>query len=195
MLLAHNNATMPPDRITTAINGLISHVVPSDPDEDDDDAQERHELCYDLVRSIMDEYEPPRSYLFLEASWLTEFLSQSQHTCHRRRRKPLLQPDQEEAHPDRPEPGPPLQQPIFQAALPARPEPEMGNTIPPPPAHRFPRSQRARTSGSPTTAWSATGPAPRRRGTIFQGIDASTGARGGGLQRRLCAGRAEEVSS
>jgi len=46
---------MPPDRINTAINSLIAHIVPGDPDEDEEEAQERHDLCYELVQSILNE--------------------------------------------------------------------------------------------------------------------------------------------
>lgn len=45
---------MAPDRIATAIDSLIAHVIPSKPGESDDAAQQRHDACFDIVRSIVD---------------------------------------------------------------------------------------------------------------------------------------------
>ena len=47
---------MAPDRITNAIDSLIAHLIPSDPNEDEDAAQERHDACFELVKTIIDRY-------------------------------------------------------------------------------------------------------------------------------------------
>ncbi|KAL7767778.1 hypothetical protein ACKLNR_002079 [Fusarium oxysporum f. sp. zingiberi] len=45
---------MAPDRITNAIDSLITHIVPSDPNDPEDVAQERHDTCFEIVKSIID---------------------------------------------------------------------------------------------------------------------------------------------
>ena len=48
---------MPQDqnhRVSNAIDSLISHIVPSVPYDDEEAAQERHDNCFDLVRSILE---------------------------------------------------------------------------------------------------------------------------------------------
>lgn len=48
---------MAPDRehrVDSAINSLISHLVPSDQLDDEDAAQERHDECFDLVKAILE---------------------------------------------------------------------------------------------------------------------------------------------
>lgn len=45
---------MAPDRITTAIDSLITHLIPTDPQEDEIAAQERHDTCFELVKTIID---------------------------------------------------------------------------------------------------------------------------------------------
>lgn len=45
---------MAPDRITNAIDSLITHIVPSDPNASEEAAQERHDTCFELVKSILD---------------------------------------------------------------------------------------------------------------------------------------------
>lgn len=50
---------MAPDRITNAIDSLITHIVPSDPNDPDEVAQERHDTCFEIVRSIIDRFIPP----------------------------------------------------------------------------------------------------------------------------------------
>ncbi|EFX02902.1 spindle pole body component [Grosmannia clavigera kw1407] len=42
------------ERINTAINGLIRHFVPEDPNEDEATAQRRQEYCFHLVRSTLE---------------------------------------------------------------------------------------------------------------------------------------------
>lgn len=41
-------------RISNAIDSLISHIVPTDPDDDDESAQERHNNCFELVKTILE---------------------------------------------------------------------------------------------------------------------------------------------
>ena len=43
-------------RIYNAIDSLIAHIVPTDPEEADDAAQERHDNCFELVKTILDRY-------------------------------------------------------------------------------------------------------------------------------------------
>ncbi|CAM1501082.1 Fc.00g102440.m01.CDS01 [Cosmosporella sp. VM-42] len=50
---------MAPDRITNAIDSLIAHLVPSDPDGDEEAAQERHDTCFELVNTILDSPSSP----------------------------------------------------------------------------------------------------------------------------------------
>lgn len=47
---------MAPDRITNAIDSLIAHLVPSDSNDDEQEAQERHDNCFELVKTILDRY-------------------------------------------------------------------------------------------------------------------------------------------
>lgn len=42
-------------RIASAVDSLIQHIVPKDPKEDADTAQERHDNCFELVESIINE--------------------------------------------------------------------------------------------------------------------------------------------
>ncbi len=45
------------NRVSNAIDSLITHLVPgnpNDPNDDDQAAQERHEACFELVRNIFD---------------------------------------------------------------------------------------------------------------------------------------------
>ncbi|KAM5352297.1 hypothetical protein ACJ41O_005020 [Fusarium nematophilum] len=50
---------MAPDRITNAIDSLIAHLVPSNPSDTEEAAQERHDTCFELVRSIIDSPSSP----------------------------------------------------------------------------------------------------------------------------------------
>ncbi len=45
---------MPPDHMDFAIKRLVSLLVPSDANEDDDEARERQKACCDLVKSILE---------------------------------------------------------------------------------------------------------------------------------------------
>ena len=49
-------ATNQRNRVSNAIDSLITHLVPGNPNEpnDDDQAQERHDACFELVRKIFD---------------------------------------------------------------------------------------------------------------------------------------------
>jgi gamma-tubulin complex component 3 len=44
-------------RIYSAVDSLIVHLVPTHPGEDTETAQERHDNCFELVRSIIDRYD------------------------------------------------------------------------------------------------------------------------------------------
>ncbi|KAH7148809.1 Spc98 family-domain-containing protein [Dactylonectria macrodidyma] len=50
---------MAPDRITNAIDSLITHIVPSDPNASEEAVQERHDTCFELVKSILDSPASP----------------------------------------------------------------------------------------------------------------------------------------
>lgn len=41
-------------RIAGAVDSLIVHLVPNDPREDDEATQERHDNCFELVKTILD---------------------------------------------------------------------------------------------------------------------------------------------
>ncbi|KAK4121359.1 hypothetical protein N657DRAFT_673671 [Parathielavia appendiculata] len=48
------------NRVSNAIDSLISHLVPSNPSEEDEQsAQERHDACFELVRNILDRPSSP----------------------------------------------------------------------------------------------------------------------------------------
>ncbi|KAJ9164676.1 Spindle pole body component [Coniochaeta hoffmannii] len=46
-------------RISNAIDSLIAHLVPADPDEDEHSLQDRHDNCWELVKSIIDNPASP----------------------------------------------------------------------------------------------------------------------------------------
>ncbi|KAK5987456.1 Spindle pole body component alp6 [Cladobotryum mycophilum] len=48
---------MAPDRVANAIDNLITHIIPTDPQEDAATANKRHDACYELVKTIID--SPP----------------------------------------------------------------------------------------------------------------------------------------
>ncbi|KAG5981700.1 hypothetical protein E4U55_002681 [Claviceps digitariae] len=50
---------MASERIISALEHLIAHIVPSDPEEDADAAQDRHDACLELVTSIIDNPQSP----------------------------------------------------------------------------------------------------------------------------------------
>ncbi|KAK2593299.1 Microtubule-nucleating Tub4p (gamma-tubulin) complex component [Conoideocrella luteorostrata] len=50
---------MASERIISALEHLIIHIVPTDPDEDSDIAQERHDACLELATSIIDNPQSP----------------------------------------------------------------------------------------------------------------------------------------
>lgn len=47
---------MAPDRISNAIESLITHLVPAGEDESEEAAQEHHDRCFDLARSVLERY-------------------------------------------------------------------------------------------------------------------------------------------
>lgn len=47
---------MAPDRVSNAIDSLISHLVPRDPNEDEATAQQRHDSCFELAKTLIDRY-------------------------------------------------------------------------------------------------------------------------------------------
>lgn len=49
---------MAPDRVTNAIDSLISHIIPTDPEDDEAATQDRHNTCFELVKTILDKYIP-----------------------------------------------------------------------------------------------------------------------------------------
>jgi gamma-tubulin complex component 3 len=42
------------NRISNAVDSLIAHLVPGSADDDEQRAQERHDACVDIVRTILD---------------------------------------------------------------------------------------------------------------------------------------------
>lgn len=55
MLQPWQDAEMAPDRVTSALGSLITHLVPKGAGESDDAAQERHDACYGVVKKILSE--------------------------------------------------------------------------------------------------------------------------------------------
>lgn len=46
-------------RVSNAIDSLIVHLVPANPSDDDQTSQEKHDSCFELVRSILEDPEAP----------------------------------------------------------------------------------------------------------------------------------------
>ncbi len=46
-------------RISNAIDSLITHLVPVDPKATEETAQEHHDTCFELVRSILEKCDQP----------------------------------------------------------------------------------------------------------------------------------------
>ncbi len=44
----------PSDRVNAAINGLIHHLIPEDPHEDEETTLQRQTYCANMVRSILE---------------------------------------------------------------------------------------------------------------------------------------------
>lgn len=42
------------DRVADAVDRLITHLIPSDPNEDEEAAQERHDYCFELVKGVLE---------------------------------------------------------------------------------------------------------------------------------------------
>lgn len=47
------------DRVADAVERLITHLIPVDPREDEDTVQERHDYCFELVKSILEKCDMP----------------------------------------------------------------------------------------------------------------------------------------
>ncbi|KAK4237418.1 Spc98 family-domain-containing protein [Achaetomium macrosporum] len=47
------------NRVSNAIDSLITHLVPSNPAEDEQTAQERHDACFELVRTMLKRPDSP----------------------------------------------------------------------------------------------------------------------------------------
>lgn len=45
---------MAPDRIANAIDSLITHLIPINPHEDEDAAQQRHDNCFEFVKTLIE---------------------------------------------------------------------------------------------------------------------------------------------
>lgn len=45
---------MAPDRITSAIDSLITNLVPNDPNQGEDAAQEQHDRCFEMVKETLE---------------------------------------------------------------------------------------------------------------------------------------------
>ncbi|MBE3048326.1 hypothetical protein IMZ48_38645 [Candidatus Bathyarchaeota archaeon] len=42
------------DRVADAVDRLIAHMIPADPHEDEEAAQEKHDYCFELVKSVLE---------------------------------------------------------------------------------------------------------------------------------------------
>lgn len=42
------------NRVSTAVEGLITHLVPGNANDDEQAAQARHDACFELVRDILE---------------------------------------------------------------------------------------------------------------------------------------------
>lgn len=42
------------DRVADAVGRLIDHLIPSNPRDDEEAVRERHDYCFELVKSILD---------------------------------------------------------------------------------------------------------------------------------------------
>jgi gamma-tubulin complex component 3 len=44
------------NKLVDAVDRLITHIVPTNPKEDEETAQERHDNCFELVKNILERY-------------------------------------------------------------------------------------------------------------------------------------------
>jgi len=44
------------NKLVDAVDRLITHIVPTNPKEDEEAAQERHDNCFELVKNILERY-------------------------------------------------------------------------------------------------------------------------------------------
>lgn len=47
------------DRVADAVERLITHLIPVDPREDEGAVQERHDYCFELVKSVLEKCDIP----------------------------------------------------------------------------------------------------------------------------------------
>jgi gamma-tubulin complex component 3 len=47
------------NRIVDAVDRLIGHLIPTDPNEEEEVATERHDNCFELVRTILERFVTP----------------------------------------------------------------------------------------------------------------------------------------
>ena len=59
------------DRVADAVDRLIAHLIPSDPNEDAGAAQQRHDYCFELVKSVLERCAGPRASPPAALAWLT----------------------------------------------------------------------------------------------------------------------------
>ncbi|KAM7188309.1 spindle pole body component alp6 [Rhypophila sp. PSN 637] len=59
-------------RISNAIDSLINHLIPSNPRDDEQTAQERHDACFQIVKSIID--EPPNPSISADVNHASDLI-------------------------------------------------------------------------------------------------------------------------
>jgi hypothetical protein len=131
-----DHAAMPPDRVSSAIDSLVSHLVPRAAHEDDEAAQQRHDICFELAKTIIDRCpnaNPPNS-----PKLTADFHPKTQLTRCIIRRQLCFRSYKAKAHPEQPRPGAALFEPLFQITCRTRPREEMGHSLPTLPAGRLP---------------------------------------------------------
>lgn len=47
------------DRVADAVERLITHLIPANPREDEGTVQERHDYCFELVKSVLEKCDTP----------------------------------------------------------------------------------------------------------------------------------------
>jgi hypothetical protein len=178
------------NRVSNAIDSLITHLVPGTPHDDEQAVQERHDACFELVRTILDRSELLPSDL-RDVHSLT--LPQTRLSRHLVRRQPCLGPHQAQTHPEQPQSGPEVLQPLHTPAFAPSPQPEMGDIVLAIPALRFSRPERASAAQPTQTARPTGAPSASREGPALQGVSCpNTG--GGCCARGVRTGWPEEAA-
>ncbi|KAM7223342.1 Spc97/Spc98 family protein [Rhypophila decipiens] len=59
-------------RISNAIDSLINHLIPSNPRDDEQTAQDRHDACFQIVKSIID--EPPNPSISADVNHASDLI-------------------------------------------------------------------------------------------------------------------------